>query len=113
MGDPSDYSKSLGGKMFLEQKYDIHTLNRHVEEGFMIRKTTLTEQYTFEDFLQDDIHKTIPLFAVGKDNNLIFSVIGAKRNFEQGTTIVSLTSPTRKIEKALEKANNTENISKE
>ncbi|WP_237658384.1 cation:proton antiporter [Ureibacillus xyleni] len=113
IGDPSDYSKSLGGKMFIKQKYDIHTLNRHVEEGFMIRKTTLTEQYTFEHFLKDDSHSTIPLFAVDKDNNLIFSVMGNKSNFEQGTTIVSLTSPTRKIEKALEKANNTENISKE
>lgn len=105
-GDPSDYSKSIGGKALFDQDNDIHTLNRYIDEGYMIRKTQLTEQYTLGDFLEDDSHKTIPLFAVDKDNNLVFLSNAKKRAFEPGTTIVSLTSPTRKMEKALEKASN-------
>lgn len=105
-GNPNDYSKSVGGKKLFDQEYNIHTLNRYVEEGYMIRKTNLTEQYTLEHFLVDSSHKTIPLFAVDKDNNLVFLSNAKKRAFEPGTTIVSLTSPTRKMEKALEKASN-------
>lgn len=107
-GDPEDYSKSLGGKPLFEQGYDIHTLNRYVEEGYMIRKTTLTEQYSLENFLADDTHKTVPLFAVNKDNNLLFLGNSWKKALDVGATIVSLTAPSRKMEKALEKAGNTE-----
>ena len=106
--DPSDYSKSIGGKKLFHPEYDIHTLNRFVEEGYMIRKTPLTEQYTYTDFLEDDQHKMIPLFAVNQHNDLIFIVHSKKFTFEPGTTIVSLTSPSHKMEKALEKASNVE-----
>ncbi|TSI11760.1 sodium:proton antiporter [Lysinibacillus sp. BW-2-10] len=108
IGDPSDYSKSFGGRKMFDQEYDIHTLNRFVEEGYMIRKTQLTLTYTMDHFLQDDAHKTIPLFAVDEDNHLFFLADGKKRAIEPGTTIVSLTSPTRKMEKALEKMSNVE-----
>ncbi len=112
-GDPNDYSKSMGGKTLFDQEYDIHTLNRYIEEGYTIRKTHLTEQYTLENFLKDNSHKTVPLFAVDKDNNLIFLSNARKRSFEPGTTIVSLTSHTRKMEKAFEKASNVENPTKD
>ncbi|MGE7666822.1 cation:proton antiporter [Ureibacillus composti] len=107
-GDPSDYSKSLGGKTFLDHGYDIHTLNRLVDEGYTIRKTTLTEQYTYSDYEEDQKSQTtIPLFAVDQDNNLFFLEDNKKRSLD-GVTIVSLTSPIRKIIKAIEKAGNNE-----
>ncbi|MFP7199596.1 sodium:proton antiporter [Lysinibacillus halotolerans] len=107
-GDLSDYSQSIVGKTLFDEDYDIYTLNRLINEGYMIRKTQLTEQYTFERYLDGDGHKTIPLFAVDKDHHLIFFTKGIKRSFDVGTTIVSLTSPTRRMEKAMEKANQTE-----
>ena len=107
-GDPSGYSKSIGGKSLFDEEYDIHALNRLVLEGYMIRKTQLTDQYTLGDFITDNDHKTIPLFAVDSENNLVFLANAKKRSFEPGTTIVSLTSPTRMMEKALEKVTHTE-----
>nr|WP_106783305.1 sodium:proton antiporter [Lysinibacillus timonensis] len=112
MGDPNDYSKSIGGKKLFAPDYDIHTLNRYVEKGYMIRKTTITEQYTLEHFKEDNYDETIPLFAVDKDNNLVFLSSGRKGIIDIGT-IVSLTSPTRKMEKAIEKAINTQSQTKE
>ncbi|WP_097073688.1 cation:proton antiporter [Ureibacillus xyleni] len=106
--DPSDFSKAIGGKKLFHPEYDIHTLNRFVEEGYMIRKTQLTEQYTYNDFLEDDDHKMIPLFAVDSDNELIFIIHSKEYTFEAGTTMISLTSPSHKMEKALEKASNVE-----
>ena len=107
-GHPSGYSKSIGGKSLFDEEYDIHALNRLVQEGYMIRKTQLTDQYTLGDFITDNDHKTIPLFAVDSENNLVFLANAKKRSFEAETTIVSLTSPTRMMEKAMEKATHTE-----
>ncbi|HWK21747.1 MAG TPA: sodium:proton antiporter [Ureibacillus sp.] len=113
MGDPSCYSKSICGKSLFDEEFDIHMLNRFIVEGYMIRKTQLTEQYTLGDYLKDDGHLTIPLFAVDCDNNLVFLANAKKHSFDVGTTIVSLSSPTRMMEKALEKANHTENQTKD
>ena len=111
-GDPSGYSKSIGGKSLFDEDYDIHALNRLIDEGYMIRKTHLTDQYTLGDFINDN-HKSIPLFAVDSDNNLVFLANAKKRSFDVGTTIVSLTSPTRMMEKAMGKATNNENQPKD
>jgi len=105
-GDPNDYSKSIGGKKLFSSKYDIHTLNSLVERGYIIRKTLITEQYSVEKFLNDDGYETIPLFAVDKEKNLKFLTDDNKDTVDEGSTIVSLTSPSRKIDKALGKVNN-------
>lgn len=110
--DPSDYGKCIGGKKLFAEEYDIHKLNRLIEEGYTIRKTQLTSAYTFEDYLNDDSHKSIPLFAVDAEKHLTFLTGGKKLSFDAGTTIVSLISPTRMMEKALEKALNSENPTK-
>ncbi|PYF08258.1 cation:proton antiporter [Ureibacillus chungkukjangi] len=107
-GDPSGYSKSIGGKYLFDEEYDIHALNRLIEEGYLIRRTHLTEQYTLGDYINDTDHKTIPLFAVDSENNLVFLANAKKRSFDVGTTIVSLTSPTRMMEKAMEKVSHQE-----
>ena len=112
-GNPNGYSKSIGGKNLFDEEYDIHALNRLIEEGYMIRKTHLTDQYTLGDFISDTDHKSIPLFAVDSENNLVFLANAKKRSFDAGTTIVSLTSPTRMMEKAMEKATNNENQTKD
>ncbi|CAM5193741.1 K(+)/H(+) antiporter NhaP2 [Ureibacillus acetophenoni] len=113
IGDPDDYSKSIGGKRLFQSEYDIHTLNRYVEKGYMIRKTVLTEQYTFEQFEEDNIHETIQLFSVDTENNIHFFTNGNKNFIEAGSTIVSLTSPAQKIDKAIEKASNTKSQTKD
>lgn len=112
-GDPGGYNKSIGGKILCDEEYDIHALDRLIEEGYMIRKTQLTDQYTLGDFMGDKEHKTIPLFAVDSENNVVFLATAKKRSFDVGTTIVSLSSPTRMMEKAMERATNTENPSKD
>ncbi|RHW40107.1 sodium:proton antiporter [Lysinibacillus yapensis] len=110
---PREYSKGIGGKKLFEEGYDIHKLNRLIEEGYTIRKTPLTEQYTFDDYLKDDRHKTIPLFAVDKGQHLTFLTGEQKGPFDAGTTIVSLTSPTRMMTKAIEKATGGESRTKD
>lgn len=112
-GDPSGYSKSIGGKSLFDEEYDIHVLDRLIEEGYMIRKTQLTKQYTLGDFINDNEHKTIPLFAVDSENNLVFLANAKKRSLDAGSTIVSLSSPTRMMEKAMERATNIENPPKD
>ena len=101
--NPCNYSKTIGGKKLFEEDYDISKLNRLVQEGYLIRKTQLTEQYCWTDYLNDISHKTISLFAVTKEHHLLFITQCQKREFDEGTIIVSLTSPTRMMEKALEK----------
>lgn len=113
IGDPKDYSKSIGGKKLFSPEYNIHTLNNYVEKGFMIRKTVITEQYTLENFHEDNGNETIPLFTVDKDNKINFFTSDRKSSIETGSTIISLTSPTRKIEKALSKVNNTSSQTKD
>lgn len=113
MGDPNDYSKSIGGKKLFSPEYDVHTLNRYIEKGYMIRKTMITEQYTLENFQQDNGYETIPLFTADKENNISFITDIKKISLDPGTTIVSLTSPSKKMEKALEKANNVQSQPKD
>ena len=112
--NPCNYSKSIGGKKLFEQDYDLSKLNRLIQEGYLIRKTQLTEQYSWNDYLKDAAsHKTLPLFAVTKDHQLLFITQCQKREFDKGTIIVSLTSPTRMMEKALEKLGHSDSPTKD
>ncbi|WP_431028937.1 cation:proton antiporter [Lysinibacillus sp. LZ02] len=93
-GDPTNYSKSLGGKTLLTEGLDIHKLNDLVRGGYVIRKTTISEQYTYKMYREDNEHQVIPLFTIGPGKDLHFFVNGKVRTvIEPGMVVVSLSPP--------------------
>lgn len=93
MNNPHDYRKSLGGKLLFEATQDIHHLNELVEAGYVLRRTSVTEKYTYEQFMRAKDNTTIPLFVLRSDGALSFFVNGKVRNVEDGDSIISLVSP--------------------
>lgn len=93
MNDPQNYRKSLGGKMLFEPTQDIHKLNDLLEQGFVMRRTSITDKYTYNQFMRSKAPDSIPLFVVREEGDISFFVNGKVRNVESGATIVSLVSP--------------------
>lgn len=67
-----------------------------LSEGHEIRATTLTESFTYEDFLKKNTGKALPLFMVTKKHSLIPFIENSNASPESGTTILSLLPPQEK-----------------
>lgn len=102
--NPSQYRKSLGGKLLFEPNQDIHCLNQLVEDGYTLRRTSITDMYTYQTYLQSKAPESIPLFVAREEGDLSFFVNGkARRRIEPGDTIVSLVSPEVKATRVKER----------
>ncbi|WKA54152.1 cation:proton antiporter [Planococcus shixiaomingii] len=63
VGDPTVFHSSLSGRNLFGDEWNILELESKLEQGYTIRKTPLTAQYTYEDFKNRWIPDTIPLFV--------------------------------------------------
>lgn len=99
----NDYHPSLGGIVLFEATTDINELVSRVLRGHIIRKTTITEKFTEEDYKSTRPEESLPLYVKKEDGTIVF--YAPKRNvaIKAGDTIVSLTPPTKEIEKTRER----------
>ncbi|WP_372868943.1 cation:proton antiporter [Planomicrobium okeanokoites] len=105
-GDPGDYHSSLKGRTLFGHEWNIHELDMKAEEGYTIRKTQLTEQYTYEDYKKKWSADTILLFIYREQGKIEFFTSDNFPEPKLGDTVVSFTSPARQSDRIQERLEN-------
>lgn len=102
-GETIKYNPSLGGQILFNLKETYHHLNERILNGQIIRKTTITDQYTYTQYLQDREDNTLLLYMLKANGTLEFCIANKEVQASSGDTVVSLTSPTKEIAKVQER----------
>jgi len=102
-GDPDDFHASLSGRTLFGEKWNIHELEWKAEEGYTMRKTQLTEQFSYEDFKVKWAEDTIPLFVYYSQGKIEFFAENNKLEPKAGDTIVSFTATAPESERTQER----------
>ncbi|MGA9289271.1 MAG: sodium:proton antiporter, partial [Anaerobacillus sp.] len=83
--------------------------------GYVFRKTNITQQYTYDQYLEERDEETIMLFVKKPSGNLEFFAHDSQTRAEAGEVIVSLMPPSKefnRIREKLEKQRNDEKSEK-
>ena len=86
-------SMPRAGRILFNAKGDIRSLQNMLDEGAKIHRTLLTEQYTYQRFLQDHPGHMIPLFAVTANGGIKFFSLDNEFVPKTNWTLVSLVLP--------------------
>ncbi|MGK7376562.1 cation:proton antiporter [Planococcus sp. 1R117A] len=93
IGNPKDFHASLSGKTLFGSEWNIQALEEKAEEGYAMRKTQLTEQFTYEKFREKSVEGTIPLFIERAQGKIEFFTAENGAEPKTGDTIVSFSPP--------------------
>jgi hypothetical protein len=92
-GDPADFHASLSGRTLFGNDWNIHELDWKAEQGYAMRKTQITGQFTYEEFKERSIKGTIPLFIKRAQGRLEFITADSELEPKEGDTLVSFSPP--------------------
>lgn len=102
-GDTNDFHQSLGGRILFGSNETIYQLNGRIIRGQIIRKTPITEKYTYTQYLRDREEDTLLLYILRKNDDLEFFTSNQELQAGPGDTVVSLTPPTKEKVKVQER----------
>lgn len=102
-GDASEFHQSLGGRILFSEKETIYHLNDRILRGQVIRKTLITEQYTYTQYLKEREEDTLLLYLLKENGELEFFTANKEIQANSGDTVVSLTPPTKEMARVQER----------
>ncbi|MGP4070919.1 cation:proton antiporter [Piscibacillus sp. B03] len=88
-----DVSKHISGRLLFEEGANWSALNDKINKGFLFKKTSITQQYTYNQFLKDLDSESVLLFILRKSGNIDFFTPNNEVKPEAGDTVVSLQKP--------------------
>ncbi|MGM8366522.1 cation:proton antiporter [Virgibacillus sp. W0181] len=89
----------VGGRVLFTNEFSMEDLKNKVMEGFVFRQTTLTSQYSYEQYRRDKDEATVFLYAIKPSGHLYFYTEEMRTKPTTGDIIVSLTPPNKEIKK--------------
>lgn len=89
----------VGGRILFDKKFSFEDLNHKLEAGYVFRQTTLTEQYTYEQYKREKDDSTVFLYLIKPSGQLKFYSEEMRTVPATGDKIVSLTPPLKEKEK--------------
>ncbi|SER89344.1 sodium/proton antiporter, CPA1 family (TC 2.A.36) [Gracilibacillus ureilyticus] len=98
-----DIGHTIGGKELFKPAEGIEELKYKLKAGYVFRKTSITEQYKWEDYLQDKHEETVLLFVLKQSKQIEFFAEDTETTASAGDTIVSLMPPSKEFSKIREK----------
>jgi NhaP-type Na+/H+ or K+/H+ antiporter len=101
--DLNDLVHTIGGRILFGSGITWEELNEKVEDGYVFRRTTITEQYSYEKYLSEREEETILLFILKPSGKLSFFAEEVQHKGEIGDLIVSFKPPTKERNKIIEK----------
>ncbi|AYC28752.1 cation:proton antiporter [Paenisporosarcina cavernae] len=101
--DMKDFHQSLGGKMLFDETSTIFHLNERIIRGQVFRKTQITEQYTFTQYLRERAEEALLLYILRANEKLEFFTANKELQASPGDTVVSLTPPVKEMAKRQER----------
>lgn len=96
---PSGVVSRVGGRILFDKKFPLEHLIKKVEKGYVIRRTTLTDQYGLKEYLNDKDDSTVFLYLIKPNGVLKFFSEEMRTVPSSGDLIVSLTPPHKERER--------------
>ena len=84
-----------GGHLLFSPAISIYELEERMSAGHVIRKTLLTKQYSYTQYLRERDDKSILLYILRADGMIEFFTSEIERQAFAGDAIIALTSPTK------------------
>lgn len=92
-----------GGQALFSPAISIYDLEERMHTGHVIRKTLLTKQYSYTQYLRERDDKAILLYILRADGSIEFFTPKVELQASAGDAIVALTSPAKTIERVKER----------
>ncbi len=92
-----------GGQILFSPGISIYDLEERMSAGHVIRKTLLTKQYSYTQYLRERDDKSILLYILRADGMIEFFTPEIERQAFAGDAIIALTSPAKMIERVKER----------
>ncbi|QUW24024.1 sodium:proton antiporter [Sporosarcina sp. Marseille-Q4063] len=92
-----------GGETLFTPAISIYELEDRINTGHVIRKTLITKQYSYTQYLRERDDKSILLYILRADGAIEFYTPDDELQAQAGDTVMSLTSPAKTIEKVKER----------
>lgn len=83
----------LRGRILFGDRLTYEELNKRIESGSCLKKTTLSEDFTFEDFLEKHGPATHVLFMIPEPGRLRIGTVGHPIDPKPGDKIIALVEP--------------------
>lgn len=93
----------IGGHSLFTPATSIRELEKRVNSGHEIRKTVITKQYSYTQYLRERDDKSILLYILRADRSLEFYSDEVELQAFSGDTVVTLSFPDKKIERVKER----------
>ncbi|ARI75974.1 cation:proton antiporter [Halobacillus mangrovi] len=94
---------TIGGRVLFKEGASWEDLNDMVENGYVFRKTNITEQYTYKKYLENIDEHALLLFIKKPTGKIEFYSSEVESRAENGDVVVSLTPPSKEFERIQEK----------
>ncbi|ELK45777.1 sodium:proton antiporter [Halobacillus sp. ACCC02827] len=94
---------TIGGRVLFEEGASWEEMNARVENGYVFRKTTITDQYTFDNYRDNVDEHAMLLFVKRPTGKVDFFTPDMEYRPENGDIIVSLMPPSKEFEKIQER----------
>ncbi|MEK5040053.1 cation:proton antiporter [Sporosarcina sp. FSL K6-3457] len=92
-----------GGQLLFSPAISIYDLEERMSAGHVIRKTVLTKQYSYTQYLRERDDKSILLYILRAGGMIEFFTPEIERQAVAGDAIIALTSPAKMIERVKER----------
>ncbi|AOV08906.1 cation:proton antiporter [Sporosarcina ureilytica] len=93
----------VGGHILFTPAITLRALEERVNSGHVIRKTIITKQYSYTQYLRERDDKSILLYILRPDKSIEFFTPDVELQAGAGDTVVTLTSPAKTIERVKER----------
>lgn len=93
----------IGGHLLFTPATSIRELENRVNSGHVIRKTTITKQYSYTQYLRERDDKSILLYILRADQSIEFYSPAIELQAIAGDTVVTLSFPDTKVERVKER----------
>ena len=103
IGNEADGFTITGGQSLFSPAISIYDLEERMNVGHGIRKTLITKQYSYTQYLRERDDKSILLYILRADGAIEFFTPKTEPQAIAGDAIIALTSPEKTIERVKER----------
>ncbi len=89
-GKLADMPRHLQGRRLFDPAATCSEITRRFEQGATVKRTGLTDEFGFEDFLEHYREQALPLFAVSSNGAVTVLQAQGKVPVKRGQTLISL-----------------------
>lgn len=104
-----DIVHKVGGRILFRQDLSLEDLNQKTREHYIFRQTTITNRYTYKQYLEEKDEDTVLLYAMKPSGRMRFYSEELRVSPEPGDTVVSLTPPVKEKKKIQQRLENQRN----